>query len=163
MPVSVSTHVLDSVSGRPAAGVAVRLFAGGDPGTAEPVAAALDSTRAPAVEAIGLSRRYGDGDHAVHALRGVSLQVPAGQYTAVMGPSGSGKSTLMHLLAGLDRPTDGQVRIGGADITEELEASLATQRQWLSQAGGASAPAAGGGERPAKKQKSTTAWVRSDG
>ena len=72
---------------------------------------------APAVSCTALSRRYGDGDQAVHALRGVALEVPPGQLTAVMGPSGSGKSTLMHLLAGLDRPTDGRVAIGGRDIT----------------------------------------------
>jgi putative ABC transport system ATP-binding protein len=70
-----------------------------------------------AVAATALARHYGDGDAAVHALRGVSLEVPRGQFTAVMGPSGSGKSTLMHLLAGLDTPSAGTVRIGGEDIT----------------------------------------------
>jgi putative ABC transport system ATP-binding protein len=70
-----------------------------------------------AVAARDLVRRYGEGDSAVEAVRGVSLEVPAGQFTAIMGPSGSGKSTLMHLLAGLDRPTEGSVEIGGEDIT----------------------------------------------
>jgi putative ABC transport system ATP-binding protein len=70
-----------------------------------------------AVAATALTRHYGDGDAAVHALRGVSLEVPRGQFTAVMGPSGSGKSTLMHLLAGLDTPSSGTVHIGGEDIT----------------------------------------------
>ena len=69
-----------------------------------------------AVTAIGLTRRYGDGDAAVDALRGVTLDVPAGRFVAVMGPSGSGKSTLMHLLAGLDQPTEGAVSIGGLDL-----------------------------------------------
>ncbi len=55
-----------------------------------------------------LTRQYGEGDSAVHALRGVSLEIPHGQFAAVMGPSGSGKSTLMHILAGLDTPTSGQ-------------------------------------------------------
>jgi putative ABC transport system ATP-binding protein len=82
-----------------------------------------------AVEAVDLSRRYGAGDNAVDALRGVSLQVPAGQYTAVMGPSGSGKSTLMHLLAGLDRPTAGQVRVGGQDITGMADNALTRLRR----------------------------------
>jgi putative ABC transport system ATP-binding protein len=63
-----------------------------------------------------LSRRYGAGDTAVHALRGVSVTVAEAELTAVMGPSGSGKSTLMHLLAGLDRPTAGEVWIDGTAI-----------------------------------------------
>jgi putative ABC transport system ATP-binding protein len=58
-------------------------------------------------------RVYGEGDTAVRALRGVSLAVERGKLTAVMGPSGSGKSTLMHILAGLDKPTSGEVSIGG--------------------------------------------------
>ncbi len=68
------------------------------------------------VTARDLTRRYGEGDTAVEALRGVSLDVAAGKLTAVMGPSGSGKSTLMHILAGLDRPTSGTVSIAGTDI-----------------------------------------------
>src|SRR5438874_11621155 len=70
----------------------------------------------PVVSANDLTRRYGEGDTAVDALRGVSLEVPRGQLTAVMGPSGSGKSTLMHILAGLDQPTRGAVEIAGIEI-----------------------------------------------
>ena len=69
------------------------------------------------VDAKDLVRVYGEGDTAVHALRGVGVQIEPGQLTAVMGPSGSGKSTLMHILAGLDRPTSGSVRIDGIEIT----------------------------------------------
>jgi len=69
------------------------------------------------VDAHGLHRRFGEGESAVDALRGVPLAVPSGQFTAVMGPSGSGKSTLMHILAGLDKPTEGRVAIAGRDIT----------------------------------------------
>ena len=68
----------------------------------------------PVVSAHGLTRQYGENETAVHALRGVSVDVASGALTAVMGPSGSGKSTLMHILAGLDRPTAGDVLI--ADI-----------------------------------------------
>jgi putative ABC transport system ATP-binding protein len=82
-----------------------------------------------AVEAVALARSYGEGDSAVHALRGVSLRVPAGQYTAVMGPSGSGKSTLMHLLAGLDRPTSGRVLVGGTDIAQLSDKALTGLRR----------------------------------
>jgi putative ABC transport system ATP-binding protein len=70
------------------------------------------------VSADEVARQYGEGDMAVHALRGVSLEVERGKLTAIMGPSGSGKSTLMHILAGLDRPTSGSVTIDGTVITD---------------------------------------------
>ncbi len=69
------------------------------------------------VHAEGVVRVYGEGDTAVRALHGVDVQIEPGQLTAVMGPSGSGKSTLMHILAGLDRPTSGSVKIDGIEIT----------------------------------------------
>ncbi|MGH3066533.1 MAG: ABC transporter ATP-binding protein [Gaiellaceae bacterium] len=64
-----------------------------------------------------VSRRYGEGETAVDALRGVSVDIDRGRLTAVMGPSGSGKSTLMHILAGLDKPTSGSVEVAGTEIT----------------------------------------------
>jgi putative ABC transport system ATP-binding protein len=82
-----------------------------------------------AVTATSLTRTYGEGGSAVHALRGVSLEVPEGQFTAVMGPSGSGKSTLMHLLAGLDTPDAGSVRIAGEDITRMSDRELTRLRR----------------------------------
>jgi putative ABC transport system ATP-binding protein len=82
-----------------------------------------------AVAAHNVTRRYGDGDSAVEAVRGVSLEVPAGQFTAIMGPSGSGKSTLMHLLAGLDRPNEGTVEIAGEDITSMGDKQLTLLRR----------------------------------
>ena len=66
--------------------------------------------------ATDITRRYGEGQAAVHALSGVSVAFPKGEFTAIMGPSGSGKSTLMHILAGLDRPTEGSVRVDGTEI-----------------------------------------------
>jgi putative ABC transport system ATP-binding protein len=76
-----------------------------------------------------LTRRYDEGDTAVAALRGVSLEVAAGKLTAVMGPSGSGKSTLMHILAGLDRPTSGEVEIAGIGIAALDDAALTKLRR----------------------------------
>src|SRR6184192_1749384 len=74
------------------------------------------SDKIAVVAANDVTRRYGEGDTAVDALRGVSLDVSRGELSAVMGPSGSGKSTLMHILAGLDRPTSGEVFIDGTPI-----------------------------------------------
>ena len=78
--------------------------------TAPPTAGAVITAR-------HVVRRYGEGDTAVDALRGVSVDIQRGRLTAVMGPSGSGKSTLMHILAGLDTPTAGDVTVAGVDIT----------------------------------------------
>src|SRR5687768_13703609 len=89
----------------------------------------LPDTDTVAVAASALTRTYGEGGSAVNALRGVSIEVPKGQFTAVMGPSGSGKSTLMHLLAGLDTPTSGSVHIGGEDITAMNDKQLTKLRR----------------------------------
>jgi putative ABC transport system ATP-binding protein len=81
------------------------------------------------VVAHDLRRRYGEGETAVDALRGVSLEVAEGNLTAVMGPSGSGKSTLMHILAGLDMPTSGEVSIAGTSISKLNDTELTTLRR----------------------------------
>ncbi len=81
----------------------------------EPTAGA--SSNGAIVSCEGLSRRFGEGDTAVDALKDVSLEFPPGELTAIVGPSGSGKSTLMHMLAGLDRPTDGKSWIDGVEVT----------------------------------------------
>jgi putative ABC transport system ATP-binding protein len=91
--------------------------------------ALLDTAVTTAVSATALTRRFGEGDSSVHALRGVSLDLPSGQFTAVMGPSGSGKSTLMHLLAGLDTPTAGTVHVAGRDITRMNDRELTRLRR----------------------------------
>jgi putative ABC transport system ATP-binding protein len=81
------------------------------------------------LSAVDLTRRYGEGDTAVDALRGVSLDVPKGQLSAVMGPSGSGKSTLMHILAGLDKPTSGEVTIAGTALSKLNDSELTKLRR----------------------------------
>jgi putative ABC transport system ATP-binding protein len=86
------------------------------PGTAEARADA-PTTNDLVVSAHDVTRRYGEGETAVDALRGVSLEIHHGELMSVMGPSGSGKSTLMHILAGLDKPTSGEVAIDGTTIT----------------------------------------------
>lgn len=75
-----------------------------------------DLTSTTAASARGLTKTYGTGPAAVHALDGVDVDLAPGRFTAIMGPSGSGKSTLMHCLAGLDRPTDGSVVVDGTDL-----------------------------------------------
>jgi putative ABC transport system ATP-binding protein len=89
----------------------------------------LAATGAGAVTARDVVRRYGEGDTAVDALRGVSVDIAEGRLTAVMGPSGSGKSTLMHILAGLDKPTSGQVSIAGIDIAALGDTELTELRR----------------------------------
>jgi putative ABC transport system ATP-binding protein len=91
------------------------------PGETPPTAAVVSARR--------LVRRYGEGDAAVHALRGVSLDIARGRLTAVMGPSGSGKSTLMHILAGLDRPTEGEVTVAGVDVGGLADTELTKLRR----------------------------------
>jgi len=81
------------------------------------------------VQAEGLVRRYGSGEAVVEALRGVTLAIPRGELTAVMGPSGSGKSTLLHVLAGLDRPDAGTVEIGGQEISRLGDRALTLLRR----------------------------------
>ena len=81
------------------------------------------------VAAHDVTRRYGVGDTAVDALRGVSLEVGRGKLTAVMGPSGSGKSTLMHILAGLDKPSSGTVSVSGTEITNLNDSDLTKLRR----------------------------------
>jgi putative ABC transport system ATP-binding protein len=87
------------------------------------------NTNGAVVVATEVARRYGEGDTAVDALRGVSLDVSRGKLTTVMGPSGSGKSTLMHILAGLDRPTSGTVSIDGNEITALDDTALTKLRR----------------------------------
>lgn len=83
---------------------------------------------AHAVSARGLVRTYGGGDAAVHALRGIDLDVARGTFTAVMGPSGSGKSTLVHCLAALDRPDAGEVVLDGVALGGLDDARLSRLR-----------------------------------
>src|SRR5437867_5808984 len=97
---------------------------------AVPLAGTVEAAPAGAVvEAHELTRRYGEGDTAVDALRGVDLEVSRGKLTAVMGPSGSGKSTLMHLLAALDRPTSGYVVVAGTRLGQLRDTEITKLRR----------------------------------
>ena len=88
-----------------------------------------DTTSRPIVSTTELRRVYGEGETAVHALRGISTGFPSGQLAAIMGPSGSGKSTLMHLLAGLDRPTAGSVVVDGSELANLDDKALTRLRR----------------------------------
>jgi putative ABC transport system ATP-binding protein len=89
----------------------------------------IRDTDGPVVVGTDLQKRYGEGAIAVDALRGVSVQLEPGSFTAIMGPSGSGKSTLMHLLAGLDRPTSGEVYLGRTRLTDLDDGELTRLRR----------------------------------
>jgi putative ABC transport system ATP-binding protein len=88
-----------------------------------------DTTSRPIVSTTELRRVYGEGETAVHALRGITTGFPSGQFAAIMGPSGSGKSTLMHLLAGLDRPTAGSVVVDGSELANLDDKALTRLRR----------------------------------
>ncbi len=92
-----------------------------EPTAAPPSAAVLATAE--------VTRRYGEGDAQVDALRGISLEIEEGRLTAIMGPSGSGKSTLMHILAGLDSPTSGAVYVDGDEITSMRDSQLTLLRR----------------------------------
>lgn len=101
--------------------VAPGVDAGGEPGgTSQP---------RPVLEVIDLERRYGRGNQAVHALRGVSERFMPGSFTAVMGPSGSGKSTLIQCAAGLDKPTSGRVMLDDIELSRLREPKLTKTRR----------------------------------
>jgi putative ABC transport system ATP-binding protein len=117
-------------------GVRANLFMASEQGEnmseslAIPAEGAAEATpTGPVVEAHELTRRYGEGDTAVDALRGVSLEVSRGKLTAVMGPSGSGKSTLMHILAALDKPTSGYVVLAGTRLGELNDTEITKLRR----------------------------------
>jgi putative ABC transport system ATP-binding protein len=82
-----------------------------------------------AAQAVDVTKAYGAGDAEVRALDHVSVDIETGRFTAIMGPSGSGKSTLLHVLAGLDRPTSGRIRIGDTEITDLSDRQLTLLRR----------------------------------
>ena len=96
---------------------------------AVPEAGANGGPRPAVVTGTAIARRYGEGNTAVDALRGVSVEISQGRLTAVMGPSGSGKSTLMHILAGLDKPTSGNMSVAGVEVTGLDDTALTQLRR----------------------------------
>jgi len=88
----------------------------------------VTSAAFPLIRLEGIRKVYGTGELAVEALRGVDLEIPRGEYLAVMGPSGSGKSTLMHILGLLDTPTEGSYRLDGDEVSALSKRRLAALR-----------------------------------
>lgn len=82
----------------------------------------------PIIRTANLVKTYGSGAAASYALRGITLDIPRGSFTCIVGPSGHGKSTLMHLLGGLDRPSSGTVTVAGAELTQLSSGALARLR-----------------------------------
>jgi putative ABC transport system ATP-binding protein len=99
--------------------------------TTEPLASHPSATSATthAVRAFDVRKSYGSGDTTVTALAGVTLSIPSGRFTAVMGPSGSGKSTLMHCLAGLDQVDSGEILVGDASLVGMDDKQLTALRR----------------------------------
>jgi putative ABC transport system ATP-binding protein len=93
------------------------------------ITSAPDVTTATAARTQGVSKLYGTGDNTVAALDNVTVGLGEGEFTAIMGPSGSGKSTLLHVLAGLDRPTSGEVYLGDTEITSLKDKALTLLRR----------------------------------
>jgi putative ABC transport system ATP-binding protein len=91
----------------------------------------IDTARSTgtAARASGVTKAYGEGEAKILALDNVSVEIEASRFTAIMGPSGSGKSTLLHVLAGLDRPTSGQIYIGGTEISSMNDKQLTLLRR----------------------------------
>jgi putative ABC transport system ATP-binding protein len=96
---------------------------------ADPLPAASAPSETAVVQGHGLVKRFGMGTSAVDALRGVDVAFQPGSFTAIMGPSGSGKSTLLHILAGLDRPTEGWVEIAGTRLDRLSDRDLTLLRR----------------------------------
>ena len=92
-------------------------------------AIAVRPTTGTAASASGVTKAYGEGEAEVLALDDVSVDIDSGQFTAIMGPSGSGKSTLLHVLAGLDRPSSGEIHIGGSEISGMNDKQLTLLRR----------------------------------
>jgi putative ABC transport system ATP-binding protein len=97
--------------------------------TLDAIDATIDPTMTAVLQALDVYKTHGSGSAAVHAVRGVSLQVERGELVAIVGPSGSGKSTLLHLLAALDRPGSGEIVIGGAKLSGLDDAGLTHLRR----------------------------------
>ena len=89
----------------------------------------IETARGTAARGVNLTKQYGEGDAAVRALNAVDVSIETGKFTAIMGPSGSGKSTLLHVLAGLDRPSSGEIYLGDTEITALNDRQLTLLRR----------------------------------